>query len=412
MNKNYIIWSIAERSFRLLSGFLLYAILAKYIGVKDFGILNLATGVVAILSTLIYMGADNYNLYRLKDNENIEVFIGSILVIRSVVFFVLFIFLLFCLNNFPEIRIYILILSMTMFFAIFSVFVQYIQSQGYFVLFSKLSCISLLLGGVIKIFGIYTNKSLLFFIYAIVLENLILTFLVLKYSKGFYYVVDCVKKTTYDYCLRYLKLCFPLAISSFLVAIYFKSEVILISKYLGVINTGYWGVLMISLVPWSMLTSALAPIINYTLSKQEVFSNNYYVSLIRILRMSLCIAVFGCFFNIIFSQLFLTSLFGDTYENSKKITIIAALAIIPIFLGSIQDISIAHRQKTGIVLKKVLLGLPLSILLFFSFSYIYGLNGAAISLVLSYFVTSVFLNIFFDRYFFDATLKAVCFWRR
>lgn len=411
MNKDYIIWSIAERGFRLLSGFLLYAILAKYIGVKDFGALNLVTGVIAILSTLIYMGADNYNLYRIKDNKNLDVFIGSILVVRSVVFFILFGILFFALKNFPDIRSYTLVLSVTMFFAIFSVFIQYIQSQGGFVLFSKLSCISLFFGAAIKVFGIYTNQSLLFFICAIVLENLILTLLVLLYSKGFYYVVYCIKKTTYDSCVKYLRLCLPLAISSFLVAIYFKSEIILISKYLGVINTGYWGVLMISLVPWSMLTSALSPIMNYTLSKQDVFTDKYNTSLVKILRMSLCIAIFGCLFNIVFSQLFLTSLFGNIYEKSKTITIIAALAIIPIFLGSIQDISIAHRQKTGIVLKKVLLGLPLSILLFFVFSYIYGLNGAAISLVLSYFITSVFLNIFFDRYFFDVTVKAVCFWR-
>lgn len=409
INRNYAFWMILERLMRLLGGFFIYLIFAKYISVSDFGVLNLVLAIISILSSFIFFGADQYNLYKIKTSKNKFGLLGDIIFLRFIMFLFSF-FLLFVLSLiYKEINSFYYIILMILITNIFLVFAQFIQANGGFVFFAKVSTFSLLFGFLLKIYFIILNKKIYYFFWAAFFENLILVLFM-----GFY-VYKYFKKNKFNKFIwfdikgvvSYFNICFPLMLSSLMVIIYFKLEIMLVKIFLGNINAGYWGVLLLTLAPWMMLCSAISPILNHQLSKFAVDSFEYRKCLNKFFKYYICLSIFGILLNLIIIKLLLVVFLGPSYLGAVKISLIASLVILPIFLGSLQDVSIAHRGKTKIVLNKLIFGLPFSIILFTFSIYHYNLIGGAISLMISYYITSIFSNFFFDRYFFNQTFAAI-----
>ena len=132
--------------------FCIYLIFAKYISVTDFGVLNLVLAIVAILSSFIFFGADQYNLYKIKISKKKGELLNDIILLRFIMFLVSF-FLLFILKlNHEEIDNFFYIILIILITNIFLVYSQFIQACGGFVLFSKISTFSLLVGFFLKLY--------------------------------------------------------------------------------------------------------------------------------------------------------------------------------------------------------------------------------------------------------------------
>jgi len=409
INRNYALWMILERIMRLLSGFCIYLIFAKYISVSDFGIVNLVLAVIAILSSFIGFGADQYNLFNIKISKNKGKLLKDIIFSRFFMLIISFFSLLILKLNYKEIDDFFYIILMILITNVFLVYSQFIQAHGGFILFSKISTFSLSIGFILKLSFILSNKSIFYFFWAFFFENLILVTLMGFFAHKYIKKTKTLNFIEFDIknIVHYFKVCLPLMVASLMVTIYFKVEIILVTKFLGSINAGYWGILLLTLAPWSMLCSAISPILNHELSKFKVDSYEYKEYLNKCFKYYIYLSIFATILNLIVIKLLLINVLGSSYIGAVTISLIASLAIFPIFLGSLQDVSIAHRGKTKIVFNKLIFGLPFSIILFCISIYYCNLIGGAISLVISYYVTSVFLNFFFDRYFFEHTFAAI-----
>jgi Na+-driven multidrug efflux pump len=121
----------------------------------------------------------------------------------------------------------------------------------------------------------------------------------------------------------------------------------------------------------------------------------------------LLVSVFASLFNSLIALVVVPVLLGDEYREIHGVVWIASLTIIPLFLGAVQEVWIAHQKTTSIVLKKVIVGLPLSFVLLYVFIATWGLKGAAFGMVVSYFVTAVVLNYFFVRNFLVLQLRGI-----
>ena len=100
-------------------------------------------------------------------------------------------------------------------------------------------------------------------------------------------------------------------------------------------------------------------------------------------------------------------LLGTRYAQATPIATVCSLALVPLFLGAAQDVWLAQRRRTSVVLRKVVIGIPLSGALLWVGASQAGLIGAAIGMVLSYLATAILLNAVLDREFLAIQLAAI-----
>ncbi len=100
-------------------------------------------------------------------------------------------------------------------------------------------------------------------------------------------------------------------------------------------------------------------------------------------------------------------MFGQEYKSIQSIILVSSFSLVPLFMGSVQEIWIAHHQKTSIVLKKVIIGIPISAALFVIFIKYSGIHGASIAMATSYYTTAFAINYYFDNNFFKLQLRAI-----
>lgn len=136
---------------------------------------------------------------------------------------------------------------------------------------------------------------------------------------------------------------------------------------------------------------------------------DYERRLIKLLRWMFLLAATAAIINCAVVAVLAPLLLGPKFNEVAPIVFITSLSFLPLFSGTVQDLSIAHRRNTGTVLKKVLVGLPISAALYYLIVPTYGLRGAAVAMVLSYFCTAILLNIVLDKQFFRIQLRALGF---
>mgnify|MGYP000271253161 FL=1 len=401
-------WLITERVLRLLNGLIIYAAIARHLGANDFGLLNIAIGIASIFSAFSGMGADSYNLSEIKKNyHQKESFIGSAILIRAAFSILSISALLITSLIYPEIRGLLIILTPLIIVSALSIFQHNLLAEGHFSTFAKLSCTSIFISFTIRAIGIATNQKLSFFAYTAIIEGIILALLCIKHSNGLSYLALCLKKWKFENLKKYYKDCLPTAVSALLISVYFKLEVLLIAKWIGADASGKWAVLTLVLTPWSMISAALLPIFNNQLASMDPLSEIYKKSLSKVILKFSALALFAVLVNTLFSFFVLDKILNEEYSDIFEIIPIASLAILPMFLGGLQEISIAHRRTTKIALVKVIIGIPFSVLLLYFMIQWLGLLGAGISIVISYSFTAVALNYYTDKYFLRVTLSSL-----
>lgn len=398
--KNLGKWLVVERLLRLANGIIIYAAIAKHLGPSDFGNLNVAIGMISILSALPSMGAEHINISEIKrKNTPTKEFIGSAILVRLALSIPSLIGAAILCNLYKETAPFVIALLIQIPISALSISNQKLQADGNFVIYSKYSCCSIIISAGIKILGLLTEQPAIFFAWTIPLEPLLLLALTIKHSGGSKFFISCGKNAKTKSIKLYLRTCQPLTISSVLVAVYFKIEIILISDWINDAAAGQWSLATLTITPWMLAAAAVFPIINNQLASKNINSNEYRENLKKAVRISLGVGILAIIANYFFYKHVLTKIMGEGYQDLELIVAIASVSIIPMLVGGIQEISIAHRRFTGVVLKKVLIGIPLSITLLKIMTLNFGILGAALSVTASYIFTALVLNCFFDKHF-------------
>jgi len=407
INKSAGLWIITERAIRLLSGIFLFAAIARHLGPQNFGNLSVALGILAILAALPNMGADNINISEIKKQNYSNALIGSAILVRLALCIpAIAAAIIISLGN-SEISPLIITSSTLIPIAAINIINHTLLAHGNCKSYAKYGCIALTLGAALKIYGITSGKPTLYFSIIIPLESLTITTLSLKKIGGFKLLIECVKTAKKTSAINYAKLCKPTAVSAILVGIYLKIELILIGYWLGGEAAGKWAIVVLCITPWTLLSAATLPILNSKLAGIPTDSIPYQTVLTRFIQANMIAGALSIPFNYLFYKYIISNIMGNEFRDLENLIAIASISIIPILLGAIQEVSIAHRRTTYIVLKKAIIGIPFSIISLKLMTSHFGLEGAAISFTASYFFTAVLLNIFFDKHFHNALLNSL-----
>lgn len=405
-------WLLSERGIRLASGFFVSAAVARYLGPDRFGLLALALGTTAVFSTAAAMGADHINTAEIfrRDPKSRDAFIWNAILVRLAWSAVCLIVLLAGILIFePAGSIIFFLLAALIPLTPWAILGNRIQADGNFSLYARVGIVAVSVGAVARIVGIAIRAPIEWFAGVAVIESSTLTAgLLLSQRRGGEPRVSQPHRRTDVATMRaYFSKCLPTAISISLVTVFLRLELFVVTLVLGQESGGLWAIVLMMITPWSVIAGSLMPLANRRLSLAEHMGQDISSTMTKLIRQMFLGGLVATGINILASLLLVPFVFGSAYDAALPAMIVSSFCIVPLFLGTTQELWIAQNGRTDVVLRKVLIGLPFSTVLLWLFLQFFGLVGAAASMLVSYIVTTLALNFFFDKEYFHLQMRAL-----
>jgi len=379
---------IADKLTRFFSTFLVGILLVRYLGADQFGQYSYALSIAALFGAISSLGLDRLTvrelLLRPADKENI---LGTVFLLRlsgSALAFVFSILFTFFLGD--ELITIIMVSVISFSFMFQSAFVVDFFFQS--LVKSKYSAIpqiiGLLLSSIIKLLLILFHFQLIWFIFSVALESLLIgigLFLSFKFQglkiSGWRFNLPMAKKMLSD--------SWPLILSGIAVSVYMKTGQIMVKKMLNVQELGYYSAAIRICESWYFLPVAISnslfpAIMSAKSTSKEVYSNRIQklYDLMSFLAISIAIPI------TIFSEDIIRLLYGQTFTPASGVLTIYVWAGISVFLGVASGQFLIAENLTKISFYRTLLGGFLNIVLNYLLIPKFGITGSALATLISY----------------------------
>jgi len=404
-------WLFFERVIRLIVGFFVSVLVARYLGAESFGQLSYGLAYTAFFQAISNLGVDAIVVRDMaKNRSNAGGILVSVIKLKLVSSLIcVFSGTLVAFAFIEDSVITILIIILSILFSIGNVVDLFFQSQSA----SRLTVIarmkSYIINIVIKLIVIFASLKNIIIFMLIPLETLFASFfLFISLSK--YDFKRKIKLSYFDmkYILKLLGESWPLAVSSVSIIVFMKIGIFLVGNKLGYKAVGIYSVgvnlaEMSYMFPTLLLTS-FAPVIAKAKEKGEKDYKNEIKSFFRVMYIgsvvcALCIGALG--------YAAIPYIYGSEYIQSKDVFIIHIFTLIPVALGCAQSAWLINERRTKIALYQALSGAVLTIFLSVIFIDKYGIIGAAIAILVAQVFQSLLVNFFFCRPLFILTWKTI-----
>jgi PST family polysaccharide transporter len=399
-SKNFF-WLIVDRLLRFTLGLTIGGWSARYLGKENFGALNYAQALAAIVIAISPLGMEAMALREVvKMPNSAGRWIGTVLGFRLTGSFLGSLIIYIMASHFrpdnPDIAILVLLLCLGLVFQSFESGELLFQSRTQIVrLVIPRMAIAVSLS-FLKILVILTGKSVLYFACLVALEQ-ILSGLFTQYLLQQY----LTKGDNIQFCWvtgrQLLNQSWPLAIASIAVITYVKTGQLMLGNLLGDAALGIYsaGVRIpeaLYFVPVVLGTSMLPAL----LRAQMVDGQTYERAVLRYLRLNILIA-FGMVIPLALSSWAIVRiLFGLNYISAAPVLVINALSLIFVFSGVARSQILLNARKTSYAMFFSVIGLAVNVGLNLWLIPRHGAVGAAISTMLSY-ALSGFVATFWFR---------------
>ena len=408
-------WLFAEKIVRMIVGLFIGIWIARYLGPEQFGLLSYVQSSVLLFIAVAKLGLDSIVIKELLQNEKDAkgVILGTAFCLRLAGYVLVFI----CLNLYilaldvnAEASFLILLFSLNLLFQSFNVIDFYFQSivKSKYVVYANAG--ALFIVSCIKIYLLLFDYTIEYFVIAMVIESFFTAaFLLYFYNK---------KVTKFKYTFNkqeaytLLKQSWPLIIWGLALQAYMRVDQIMINKYLGNIEVGFYAVAVRLTELWFFLaiivTNSLFPaLINAKSNNAKLYRKRVEKLLQLLVIISISIALLVS----LFSEEIVVLLFTQTYAPAADLLTIYAWTIVFVFLNNAiaKWYIIEGLQKLASI--RMVFGAVINVILNMVLIPKYGAIGAAYATVFAYFVTSYVINALHKdtRYIFFAETRAILF---
>lgn len=399
-----IIWLIFEKAYKVLLSLLTVIFIARYYGPESYGELTYALTILSLLTTIVLFGMKSIVVKDIVKTQNSKV-IGSALLISSPISVILLlmyvIFIVLVGVDFNILNHFIIILGIL--FRPMDFIKFYYEAKVISKEVVKFESIVFFLSFFVKISFPILGLDIFYVFICVFIENLIIFVYLIYLSKRDGILIDA--STTAHDIKNIINRSFPLFLASGAWLLYTKIDQLMVTNILGMHSQGvYYSSMQISefiiLLPTVIMASFIPGIESNVSSK--IVRDDQYQELYRI-----CIILLIPF--IITFQLFpkeiLVLIFGSEYKEGYLVLSISSLSSVFIVFSMVSGQYLLYQGKQKIILQRQLLGLLINICLNYKLIDIYGINGAALSTLIS---------LFFATFVFDlwASSTRVCFFHK
>lgn len=384
-------WLIGGRILRAGLAFIMTALMARYLGVEQFGILNYAFALTAIFSSISHMGLGHFVLRDVinEKSDRYEV-LGTAATLQfasGITSFCLVIGTIFLLNPDDSLaRIIVIIMSSSLIFqgvsdGIDTWFQSQFQSK-YAILSEYIAFTIATLGRVILI---QLQAPLIAFAILVLAENIFITInLIIAYQKTDQKIQKW--RASRQRAINLVKVSWPLIFSSLSIMIYLYIDQIMIGQLADSHAVGIYAAAVKLSENWAFLVSGITrSVAPYIMEGKNITEQVYYQRIQKLCNLLALIFYAIAIPCTLFATPIVVLVFGEGYASAGVILSIHIWSSIWMFFGSVKQIWVAAEELTVFAMTASLIGAVMNIALNFWLIPIYKELGAAIATVISYF---------------------------
>ncbi len=401
-NKNVlenILWLFFDKALRMGMGIVVGVWIARYLGPTDFGVLNYALAIVAIFAAIATLGMESILIKEFVSEKYLKRdLLGTSFILRfssslgCSILILLFAYL-FEIGD-KEVFAVVSIIGFTLLFQSFDVIDWYYQAK----LISRKTVIAkntgFVLSSVLKVWLILHNYSLVYFALATLLEFILGAIFILFTLKG-----QAINISTWRFksslAIKIFKQSWPLVFAALSVVLYMRIDQVMIKYLLNANAVGQYSAAVRLTEIWyflpTIIVSSSMPALIQAKTDKRSFENKikklYSLLIYSGLAISLVISFSGDFL--------ISFLFGTEYKDAATVLQVHVWSCIFVFIGVASSQYLVIENQTKASLYRTVLGLISNILFNLVLIPMFGILGAAIATLISYFVSSVLSNYFF-----------------
>lgn len=396
------LWLLFERICKLAIGFFVYALIARYLGPEDFGLINYAIAIVFIVGAFAPLGLLGLVVRELvKFPEDKNLLLGTTLLARMLTgilsIVLLQTILFFIMPDENLLRILILIISLRLIADSFETVDLWFQAEIKGKLTAKSKITAVITTSLLHLLLIYYEASILLFGAVIALEFFIAYSLMMAY-----YLKEYKNQGVWEF--NFLKLksllkeSWPLIFSSVASMIYLKSDQIMVRELISDYETGiYSAAARLSevwfFVPVAIVTSLYPGLVKSKLKSEVLYKQKLQSTYNFLAIIALMLAVI----TTIIAEPLVTIAFGEEYKNAALILKIHIWTAIFVFLRALLSKWLINEQLLIFSLISHGMGAVGNILLNLLLIPIYGGVGAAVATITSFSISTVIFTFFFTK---------------
>lgn len=383
-------WLFIERIIRMASSFLVGVYVVRYLGPAKFGLLSYAVSFVGLFTVISTLGMDNIIVRELvKDEKKRDELLGTTFILKIIGAIVAIVFIVIALrftdnDNFTNLLIFI-IASGTIFQS-FNVIQYYFQSKVLLKYVVYVQVFSTILSAVIRLLLIYFNMALIYFaIITLLLSIISASGFIVMYTKQKLNLLNWRPK--YDLAKKILNNCWPLIFAGIANSVNLKIDQVMIKSMLDIEAVGNYAVAVrISelwyFVPMAITNSLIPAIIN----AKKISEKLYYERLQKLYDLMLWLAIGIALPVMLLSDNIINLLFGIQYQGAADVLKIHIWAGVFVFLGIANGKYLLAENYIMIGSLRTFIAAITNVTLNIILIPKYGINGAAIATLISYFI--------------------------
>ena len=380
-------WLMISQILASICGFIWTILMARYLGVSNYGIFGFATSLTGILAITVDLGISTHIVRHIAtDYESAPKYLGNAIPLKSIfaigtIILTLIILILMKSNE--------LVITVTLLFTIEMIIKSYINLfNGSFQAFEEGkyqgigNTIMNVLLLIFILIAIFTDLGL----YGIAISYILANLIALTYE---YYVLNKnITKPKYEidrnFCKKITLVSLPFAATSILYIIYYSIDVVMLTNMVGDYATGIYNATykLISVLTlfYSVYTAVIFPVMSkFYKNDQEMLLISFEKSIKYLMLVILPLAVATVFYSTDVIHL----IYGHEYDDASSVLSILIWTVCLLFISGAANtlLNASHKEVTVTKIYAVaaVFNIVLNLFMIPALSY----NGAAITTVLS-----------------------------
>lgn len=395
--KKNVFFMLGDKVLKLVFGFGISALLARYLGPNNYGELSLYLTILSFLQVVSVFGIDEIvtrDLLLSKTEEEVNEILFTVIIFRFILFIIILLgsIIYFYIFNI-EVKNYIyFIFLLDIFFNAFIVLQLFFRAKEENIEEVKASQKSYFMRVILRLYYLLSKGSLLLFSFIFISEKfLFVCFLYIQIKKKI--------KLKFKYSKKYLKKIYKegrlIMISNLILLMYMRMDQIMIGQILGMKKLGIYSVgvkfaELYNFIPGIIILAFMPKII------QEKKEKKYKNKILMLSRLNVIISILYASFITLIGSILILTLYGKEYLSVIPILKLYSWSGIVTVIGMTFNKFLILEKKQHLYLYSVVVGTVFNICLNFIFIKRYGILGAALvtvgSQIISNFVFFLFVK--------------------
>lgn len=393
-------WLLFEQLFRLGVTLVVTSLMARFLGIEGFGLINYGLAYIMIFTTVSNLGIDSILVNEIIKNRNeTGKLIGTTIYLRLVssVISIFCIYLVVKYLNMDDnsIQVITMIQSISLIFVVFDSIGYWFQSnlQSKYVVIAK--SIAFIIVSIWRLALIFFGKSLTYFAVATVIEAIAISTLIL-----IYYIRFEGPKLRYSFQVakRLLFKGYHFLIAGMLIMIYTQIDKIMLGQMTGNITVGIYSAALAISSLWMFIPNAFINSARPIIMASKYQNEESYIMKNKQLYCSIIwIGISASIVITLLAKPIILFIYGIEFIDSINVLVILIWSRIFALIGTIKAIWLTSENLSKYLMYFVGIGALLNVILNIILIPNYGAVGAAVATLIAEVISTFFANLIFRK---------------